>query len=86
MSLTSLQNALERPERNLLSPQDELLIITESNCIPSVSSKTVIIGRGRRRAVAVYRVQVNGTTHLRTDVCAIIGSWSVRLPAGKPTG
>ena len=84
MSLTSLQNALERPERNLLSPQDELLIITESNCIPSVSSKTVIIGR--RRAVAVYRVLVDGTTHLRTDVCAIIGSWSVRLPAGRPTG
>ena len=67
-------------------PPDELLIITESNCIPSVSSKTVIIGRGRRSAVAVYRVLVDGTTHLRTDVCAIIGSWSVRLPAGRPTG
>ena len=56
MSLTSLQNALERPERNLLSPQDELLIITESNCIPSVFSKTVINGRGRTSAGAVYRV------------------------------
>ena len=86
MSLASLQNALERPEPNLVSPQDELLIITESNCIPSVSSKTVTIGRGRRSAVAVHRGLVDGTTHLRTDVCAIIGSWSVQLLAGRPTG
>ena len=55
MSLTSLKNAMERPERNHISPQDELLIITESNGIPSVFSKTVINGRGRS-AGAVYRV------------------------------
>ena len=85
MSLTSLQNAWERLERNLLSPQDEVLIVTESNCIASVASKTVIIGRGRI-AVAVYRVLVDGTTHLRTDVRAIIGSWSVKMLAGRPTG
>ena len=56
MSLTSLQNALERLERNLVSPQDGVLIVTESNCIPCVSSKTVIIGRGGRSAGAVHRV------------------------------
>ena len=78
-------NALERPERNLLSPQDELLIITVSNCIPSVSRKTVIIERGRSD-VAIYRVLVDGTTHLRTDVRAIDDSWSVQMPAGGPTG
>ena len=85
MSLTSLQNAWERLERNLLSPQDEVLIVTEANCIPSVASKTVIIGRGRS-AVAVYRVLVDETTHLRTDVRAIIGNWSVQVLAGRPTG
>ena len=85
MSLTPLQNALERPARNLLSPQDDLLIITESNCIPSVSRKTVIIGRGRS-AVLVYRVLVDGTTQLRTDVRAINGSWSVQMLAGRLTG
>ena len=85
MSLTSLQNAWERLERNLLSPQDEVLIVTEANCIASVASKTVIIGRGRI-AVAVYRVLVDGTTHLRTDVRAIIGSWSVKMLPGRPTG
>ena len=85
MSLIPLQNALEPPARNLLSPQDDLLIITESDCIPSVSRKTVIIARGRS-AVLVYRVLVDGTTHLRTDVRAINGSWSVQMLAGRLTG
>ena len=66
-------------------PPDELLIITESNCIPRVFSKTVIIRKGRS-AVAVYRVVLDGATHLRKYVRAIIGSWSVRMPAGRTTG
>ena len=85
MSLTSFQNALERPEMNRIFPQVELLIITESNCVPRVFSKTVIIRKGRS-AVAVYRVVLDGATHLRKYVRAIIGSWSVQMPAGRTTG
>ena len=85
MSLTSFQNALERPEMNLIFPQVELLIITASNCIPKVFNKTVIIRRGRN-AVPVYLVVLDGTTHSRKYVRAIIGSWSVQMPAGRTTG
>ena len=86
MSLTSLWNALERPERNHLSPQDELLIIAESDCIPSISSYTVINGRGESAGAGLSCLRVGRTTHLRTDVRAIIGSWSVKILAERPTG